>query len=374
MKTFNAVVIILTAIVGICGIVLITEDNLNTDASVDNVVYSEFNNIKTLGIDILYPANDEITISFFEDHSIPYAVSEADLSESDMVVLTAGWVEKNQDTCIEKYVKMAEQGSILVVVDTEIDYEKTGLTMSYSKQADVNVLWMKPTQIRCNSPDLENTYKSLEFAFNWIEKKLENDKLYSEYDGELGTEIESVGTYSNSGYGNSAIQTYYYILPDASQTYDYIAAHYYVQMIPNGGSFNSGLDVKSECNNVYALMSYGPATTIGTTSTSANIALNAGLDVSVTAGLSWAYSIADVVVYNYSDITTKKLDIRHNVDETKPVGTTTFFAEPGKIVKLTAGNTYTSTDTYKSQFCHKILGLYVQYNDVSYALSVTINT
>ena len=66
-------------------------------------------------------------------------------------------------------------------------------------------------------------------------------------------------------------------------------------------------------------------------------------------------------MYNYSSITTKKLDIRHNVAETKPVGTTTFFAEPGKIVKLTAGNTYTSTDTYKSQFCHKILGCYVQY-------------
>ena len=137
-------------------------------------------------------------------------------------------------------------------------------------------------------------------------------------------------------------------------------------IVPNGSGFQK--------DRLHYFIGAGPATTVGSSSTTVNIALNAGFDVSVAAGLSWTYSISDVVVYNYSDIAIKKLDIRHNVDESKDVGTTTFFAEPGKIVKLNAGNTYTSTDTYKSQFCHKMLGHYVQYNDVSYALYVTINT
>ena len=198
----------LTVIALTITVAVVMEGSTHDPSSVGKVSPTEYSYISDLDITVLCPSNEEKVISFLNSHSIPYTVSHDHISDSEMVVLTERWVEQNLDTYLEDYVNMAEQGSILVAVDTTIDYEKTGLTMSYSDIAEVNVYWMKTNQIRCNSPYLEDTYKSLSFAFDWIEKRLYEDYLYSGYDGELGTEIEFVGTYSSNGYGNSVIQTY----------------------------------------------------------------------------------------------------------------------------------------------------------------------
>ena len=68
------------------------------------------------------------------------------------------------------------------------------------------------------------------------------------------------------------------------------------------------------------------------------------------------------------------LDIRHNIDESKNVGSSTYFVEPGKLIRVDEGEAYVGVDTYKSQFCHKkILVGFCGYNDVSMSYAISFN-
>jgi len=332
-----------------------------TEATV--LILGDQNQVNTVSDAIPY---GDIKIIVSDDYSFAYDV--------DWVIITDSWVNSNKSDSLEIVKKIVDSGVAVSVYDCKFDWDKTGLKISYSDDAIINSVCNYENKVKCLIVAYFDTNEAMKQTADWLIEivNLKNSKLNYVESESYGTEIESFCNYNNSGYGTTAVRTLYYKLNETNQNYDYYSGHFLASMSPDGGSFNSGLDVSSTISSG-TLLRYGPHTTQGTTTAGVNVGLTAGTDgVSYTVGPSWTYSIPDVVISDYTAMALNKLDIRHNVDETKLIGHTTFDGEPGKVVKLLSDTRYSGTDTYKSQFCHYVLGHYVQYNDVSVHVNVLI--
>lgn len=285
-----------------------------------------------------------------------------------LVVITDDWVLKEGVQAESTINRLIDTGSVVSLINTNIDWSKLTFPISYPDQATAYAMKKTPTGIACYSVICDSDSDATARLMNWSESSDSVQESYaaaSNYELPEGELLFSEHEYQSSGYGWTSVRTIYCKLSENDSEYDYYSAHYHATMEPDSGSFNSGLDFKSVMNGGM-MLKHGPGTSQGVTTVGTDISYSVGTDgISFTRGMSWEYSIPDVVVMNYTSVVNNILDIRHDVNEEKLVGSTSFFAEPGKLVKIPSSQSYSGTDTYKSQFCHKTLGVFCAYNDVS---------
>lgn len=290
-----------------------------------------------------------------------------DQSKQQLVIMTDDWVSHNADSS-DVFNNILEQGNIVSLFNTSIEWSNIAYPISYPVETPVAYAMVVISGISYCFSELDcSVDEALESLITWTDSKsAENHDILMDAGEHLGTGVETNDTYKSKGYGKTTIRSVCYKLEDYSDEYDYYHAKYYAEMVPNDKSRNSGLDIKSEMSNGM-MMTHGPGTTSGTLTATVNTSISIGTDGgSFTIGESWSYAIPDVVVMDRTDTELNILDVRHEVDESRNVGKTTFFAQPGKLIKIDSSETYHSTDTYKTQFCHKSFNnSYNAYNNVS---------
>ena len=100
------------------------------------------------------------------------------------------------------------------------------------------------------------------------------------------------------------------------------------------------------------LVDYDPTTTSGTSTTGVSLTAAAGTSgPSVGFTWSWSYSIADVVVLDYSDYSTHTAYWQHDIDHWSPtVGEHTYQSKPGFVVKTSPQSASFIDAWYKVKF------------------------
>ncbi len=295
-------------------------------------------------------------------------------SITNAFIFTDSWIVSNAAEAPRIVSHVVNEGSIASLYKQQIDWKSTGLSVSYGDDDTMTSVCVTNGVTRCYSVTCDDENEALSKTVQWMNDvtSVNGNKQGSVDDQPLGSEIESYVDYESSGYGWTAVRTHYYKLDDVSQTYDYYAAHYTVTLEPNSGSFNSGIDVSSSMDNGY-LLKHGPSTTPSDTTVTVNIGYSASSEgLSFNTGSSWTYTIRDITISNHSSVVNNKMDIRHNISENSSTGSTTCTVEPGKLVKIDSTNSYISSDTYKTQFCHRYLGQYGAFNDVTKTVNVII--
>ena len=94
---------------------------------------------------------------------------------------------------------------------------------------------------------------------------------------------------------------------------------------------------------------------------------SSGPSINVGVSGSWSYSIADVVVYNESEIVNNSVMITHDIDENKNVGKA-YIAEPGVMLSVdieidSSYISYTHMENYNIHTCHHEENLFGLIND-----------
>lgn len=292
-------------------------------------------------------------------------------SRLQLYVMTSGWVVNNNAE--QRINNILDSGNIVSLLGTAVDWSKIDHPISHPcTTPDAFAMKLTPTGVSCFSIIGSTESEAYDRMIAWTDSVTKFEpKATSSLDIPIGTGIESNHEMKNPGYGTTSIRTVYYKLSETNAEYDYYLARYYATLEPESGSFNSGLDFKSVMDGGMMLR-HGPGSTIGTNTVSVNNSYSIGTDgVSFTNGTSWSYEVKDVVVKDFTQTAKNILDIDHDVNEAATVGYTTFFAEPGKLVKLNSSQSYFGVDTYKSQFCHKILNRYCQYDDTEASYEVS---
>ena len=304
-----------------------------------------------------------------------FSVDHMSADRSQLVVITDGWTINHGDAA-SIVNQVLDSGNTVSLFGTTVDWSKIAYPISYPLSTP-NVFSMKTTAsgVACYSMIGSDRSVSYDRMISWVDSlyRVADEPMF-DYETPIGTELLSNHEYESSGYGITSVRTAYFKLADTNTSYDYYCARYYACMEPNSKSYNSGLDVKSVMNGG-TMLRHGPGSTNGTTTVGVDLSYSVGTNgISSSAGLSWSYTLPDVVVMNHTSTSKNILDIRHNIDESKNVGSSTYFVEPGKLIRVDEGEAYVGVDTYKSQFCHKkILVGFCGYNDVSMSYAISFN-
>ena len=293
-------------------------------------------------------------------------------SKPQLIMITSEWASKNND--VEATINATmDSGNMVSLFKTSVNWEKIEYKISYP----VNTPTAFAAKVTDNgvasySVICQTDSDAIDRLVAWAD-----DHTLTTYDlasNEIpyGQTYESFHDFENVSYGWTNIRTHYYKLTEDNPNYDYYTGWYVTTIDPNDGSFGSGLDVRSEMDGG-TMIKQGPNPTEGTSTAEVSLELSRGTDgVSITRGLTWSYSISDVVVMNHSSVHQNILDIDHNIDESKNVGHCTYTVEPGKVIRLNEGESYHGEDSYKSQFCHRILGHYTQYDDMEQTYVISL--
>ena len=134
-------------------------------------------------------------------------------------------------------------------------------------------------------------------------------------------------------------------------------SHYCIQSVPDDGCSTADLNVYTKLGEECRILDYAPTTSSGTST--AGVDLGVSSDGVISANISWSYSVSDVEVIDRSNFGTNEFRINHDLNEDSNVGSNTFMAETGKIVRIdcSAGNlsgSYIGTDHYEINFCKKV--------------------
>lgn len=302
-------------------------------------------------------------------------VVAADVVSNDkkhLAIMTSDWIVSNPGSGVQ-FNGFLGDGDMAALFETSIDWSAIEYPKSYPVEAPtVFAMHVEGKMSYCFTRSGISHDEAVSALISWADSKLTGNgaMLMSVTSDDIGSGVETDAEYQNSGYGRTAVRSVCYKLEDSNPDYDYYMAKYHASMMPDGGSFNSGLDVKSAMDDGIMLR-HGPGTTSGVTTVGVDTTYTIGTGgLSMSVGETWSYAVSDVRVLNFTDVTNNVLDVRHDVDESKDVGCTTFFAEPGKLIKLESSKTYHSVDTYKSQFCHKTLAYYTAHNDAQATYNV----
>lgn len=132
----------------------------------------------------------------------------------------------------------------------------------------------------------------------------------------------------------------YKVKADGSATFDWYLYRIRMQVVPGWleyGSFWRTADVFAY-HKVYNpgayrwLVDYQPTTTYGTSTTEVAVSFQISWPPGLAIGVSWSYSIPDVVVRDCGDLVDHVAYWWHDVDEKKGVGAYTLLLEPGFVV------------------------------------------
>lgn len=158
-------------------------------------------------------------------------------------------------------------------------------------------------------------------------------------------------------YGWLNITTCYFPLVEDNARYNYYYTRYDMQSVPDSNRYTADLNVKATLGDTCTILDYAPTTTEGQTTIGVDLSLNS--DGVIGAGLSWSYSSNDVKVRDESNVATNLFYIKHDINEYAAVGSNTYKAQPGKIVRVDCQSfamtgSYASVDEYEIVFGKKV--------------------
>lgn len=364
----------LVALIVATGVIVCADDN-STSANPSMSI----NSIDVSGISVIEQPTKDYDIVIFGTTIPESVVSTISLPTANMVslaqydsnkpilsIMCESWLVKDDVDSIKLAKDMLSNGSAVAVLNSSFDWKQLDVSMSIP-MGQANVVAVFPTTSGTSSFSCicDSDEDAMNRLMKWADSTIRDDNLSVMSSKNYDADFESIHDYQSSGYGWTSVRTIYYKLTDNSDEYDYYLGEYNVSMEPDSGSFVSGLDVQSSMDNGIMLR-HGPTTTQGTSTAGVDLTYSAGASgLSVGVGASWTYSVQDIIVYDHTSVRNNILDIDHDVAESKAVGKTTCTVEPGKLVRVSASDSYHSVDTYKSQFCHQYFGMYSAYNDTS---------
>jgi hypothetical protein len=104
----------------------------------------------------------------------------------------------------------------------------------------------------------------------------------------------------------------------------------------------------------YCIFDYSPTTTVGASTVGVSITAGfSGLNPTLSITLSWYYSVADVVVWDYSDMRNNKVHWWHNINERKDVGKYVYYMKPGFTLIFPEGYKYSLKYEFTGRFIHE---------------------
>ncbi|ANF22644.1 hypothetical protein [Thermococcus piezophilus] len=213
--------------------------------------------------------------------------------------------------------------------------------------------------------------RAVEEAYRWAVRNMPPNA------GTIDVSIESTGEWTQiyqldfstvdlwEPYGRLNVRSLYYKLSnDGSYTYDWYSVHVRQQSVPGEYLWDSSWKTADMYtwidadyyNSDYFLSDYAPTTTVGSTTVGVSIGVSAGEDgASISASLSWSYTLPDVVVYDQSDYYLELAKWWHNVDEGAPVGSSTYQIEPGATIRVPQGSPMDWVEHYGAKYGKKTL-------------------
>lgn len=221
----------------------------------------------------------------------------------------------------------------------------------------------------CYSVDCTNASDGLERISQWASDvdDLEPSDSILYIDGVVCQKDVQCG--SN---GWMSINTVYYFEGSDYDSYDYWVVGYYMESVPNSGSYTKMMKVYDDFNeNTFLdgqLLKHSPNTTVGSSTASVSVSMSiSGPSVSV----GWSYDTPDVTVQNNSSLASEVYSVTHNISRGSAASTNTYSCEPGAIIKCDSGDVdyaYCPTDTYTVEYSYyvdRILFGYWQSNTYS---------
>ena len=178
--------------------------------------------------------------------------------------------------------------------------------------------------------------------------------------------IQHVEDYGDTGTFNIN-RSFNILMEDGSSTYDWMDVKYMLQMVP--GKVKKGNGWKNDWTQLrtwpyeypnatpdpkIAIIQYAPTTTVGSTSVSVNVGVSAGTSgAAVTASMGWSYSLPDVQVYDSSDFSALRFELKHEINESAAVGSSTYLHIPGASYRLSAEKLFDTEQYYRAQWANK---------------------
>ncbi len=289
------------------------------------------------------------------------------------VIIDPSWIEASRQSTINNTVfNLVQQGKTVAGNDVSIFVNETSnLPMvGFSDDADLYSICYKESKWICCSFTGGSPVQSIQELGNWIEKQNtptsqmaqntgpENAVINSNY-AQWGTELLCESYKYCNGYGWLNINTSYFPLNENNVSYNYYYTKYNIQTVPDNNRRTSEVGVYSKLFQGHKILDYAPTTSAGTTTVGVNIGVNS--DGVVSAGVSWSYSISDVIVVDSTNYGTREFSLNHELDIGKSVAKNTYTVKPGKVVRVdcndfTKTGNYVATDKYTVEFCKRETG------------------
>jgi len=164
-------------------------------------------------------------------------------------------------------------------------------------------------------------------------------------------------------YGILSVHDRLYMMGESNPTYNWFVYHFVVQTEPgdlywkngwrNADLWNS-IDVDAY-NPPSHLSDYNPTTTVGTSAVSVSVSASVSDSPEVSVGMSWSYSVPDVVVHDLSSFSRELDSWWHDIDESKFVGKDSYKIQPGAMIRVSqAPGTYLWKVEYGAQWGKKV--------------------
>jgi len=357
--------------------------------------------------------SDDILFSEIENdltdstHNINKKSNINDIGTGDIAVISESWIYLNDQQKINRSIETAIRSGIPLIFVGNDSYlynnfaKKLG-AIGYSENESVYCIYVKDGVNFTNSIVGYNEEKAIQLAYSWADAALSDDqynaiwnfswlgdKSYLETPPESEPMPETLGalvtpswglislsstTKNCSPHGNLVINASTYKLMDFNDGNKYYAVHYRQLGEPDYDNGYRLADIYLEGNPVTYFYDHGPATTSGSTTVSVSMGSSIGITgPTVGATIGWSYTKPDVMITNGSQISTQKVNIWHDVDESKAVAKG-YVAEPGITVKIPNTTTnFTHSLTHKVQMCKNgLLGTHWSFSTYSTVMAINL--
>jgi hypothetical protein len=166
-----------------------------------------------------------------------------------------------------------------------------------------------------------------------------------------------------SPYGILSVNDRLYMMEDLNPTYNWFTYHFVIQTEPGDLRWKNGWRNADLWNSIDVdaydppshLSDYGPTTTVGASTISVSISASASDNPGVSVGMSWAYSLPDVVVHDLSSLSRGLASWWHDIDESKFVGGDSYKIQPGAMIRVSQSpGTYLWRVEYGAQWGKKV--------------------
>ena len=249
-------------------------------------------------------------------------------------------------------------------------FKDLGLNRGFSSTSTNLGYFINPVtkQTICYSASMYSAKDSIESLIQWANECYIN-KEESLRTGESGISWGSEYIYLltiENYQGRMNIRNIYTEQDVPDSDYRYFKVNYQLQNVPktNGRNADSKVWVDVDENNSSSMiLDYAPTTTSNSSSHTVGLNWNVtytvstgGVGIEYTQGCSesWTYNMQDVSVYDNSDYSLEFFSIWNDIDQDKAVGSNTYTAKPGQIirtVKTTDNGSLDLNENYGAGFC-----------------------